>query len=69
MADTYDATTFERYQETERQLYDLFKNPRYREKLTFEQFYISVLKSGAMGEYNTNGTVLIDGFVAPLSVY
>ncbi|WP_177201726.1 hypothetical protein [Butyrivibrio proteoclasticus] len=65
MADTYDAATFERYQETEPQLNELYKNPRYRKKLTFEQFYISVLESGAMGEYNSNGTVLIDGFIAP----
>ena len=65
LATSYDAATFEKYQETEPALTDLFRNPRYREKLTAEQFYISILESGAMGEYNANGTVLIDGFVAP----
>ena len=51
LAISYDAATFEKYQETEEILTKLFRDPRYREKLTPEQFYISILESGAMGEY------------------
>ncbi|WP_026517135.1 DUF6492 family protein [Butyrivibrio sp. MC2021] len=51
LAISYDAASFEKYQETEQILTDLFRNPRYREKLTPELFYKSILESGAMGEY------------------
>lgn len=47
----YDAATFEKYHETEDILTQLFRDKRYREKLSPEQFYHSVLESGAMGEY------------------
>ena len=65
LARDYDAVTFEKYQETEPRLTDLFRNQRYREKLTSEQFFLSVLESGALGEYS-NGTIVHDGLVAPI---
>ena len=61
----YDAVTFEKYQETEPLLNELFLNPRYREKLTSEQFFLSVLESGALGEYS-NGTIKQDDLIAPV---
>ncbi len=61
----YHAVTFEKYQETEPLLTDLFRNQRYREKLTSEQFFLSVLESGALGEYS-NGTIKHDGLIAPI---
>ena len=64
LAKDYDAATFEKYQETNDVLNQLFKDPRYREKLTPKQFYTSVLESGIFGEY-TNGAVSTDGFNAP----
>ena len=65
LSEDYDAVTFEKYQETEPALTDLFRNPRYREKLSSEQFFLSVLESGALGEYS-NGTIKQDGIVAPV---
>ncbi len=61
----YYAITFEKYQETEPALTELFRNPRYREKLSSQQFFLSVLESGALGEYS-NGTIKQDGIVAPV---
>jgi hypothetical protein len=61
----YHAVTFEKYQETEPSLTELFRNPRYREKLSSEQFLLSVLESGALGEYS-NGTIKYNGLVAPI---
>ena len=61
----YHAVTFEKYQETEPLLTDLFRTPRYREKLTSEQFFLSVLESGALGNYS-NGTIEHDGLIAPI---
>ena len=52
LAKDYDAASFEKYQETEVLLNQLFRNRRYREKLSPEQFYISILESGAMGDYS-----------------
>lgn len=65
LAGSYQAATFERYQETEDVLTRLFRTPRYREKLTAEQFFISVLESGALGEYS-DGTIKHDGLIAPI---
>lgn len=64
LAKDYDAATFEKYQETNDVLNQLFRDPRYREKLTPKQFYTSILESGIFGEY-TNGAVATDGFNAP----
>ena len=61
----YHAVTFEKYQETEPSLTELFRNKRYREKLSSEQFFLSVLESGALGEYS-NGTIKYNGLIAPI---
>ena len=58
LAKSYDAATFEKYQSTEELLNSLFRNPRYREKLLPEQFYTTILESGAMGEY-LNGKIKV----------
>lgn len=47
----YDAASFEKYHETEPQLTELFRNPRYREKLSAERFYHELLEMGCFGEY------------------
>lgn len=60
----YDAATFEKYQETNKDLTELFRNPRYREKLTPKQFYTSVLESGLFGEY-ANGSIVGEDLTAP----
>ena len=55
----FDAASFERYQTTEPLLNELFLNPRYRQELTADQFYKTLLESGLFGNYE-NGTI-IDG--------
>ncbi len=65
LSKSYDAATFEKYHDTESSLNELFKNPRYREKLTPEQFYISILESGIMGDYS-NGVLTVNGFSMPI---
>lgn len=60
----YDAATFEKYQETNEVLTQLFRDPRYREKLSPKQFYTTILESGIFGEY-TGTAVETDGFTAP----
>ncbi|MCR5671762.1 MAG: DUF6492 family protein [Butyrivibrio sp.] len=60
----YDAATFEKYQETSDVLNQLFRDPRYREKLSPKQFYTSVLESGIFGEY-VDGAVVSEDFNAP----
>ncbi len=61
----YDAASFEQYQTTEPELTEIFKNPRYREKLSPRQFYTAVLESGIMGEY-VNGAIEFEGMRAPV---
>ncbi len=61
----YQAATFEKYQETNEVLKELFYNPRYRELLTPRQFYQAVLESGAMGDYE-NGVIKSGDMNAPL---
>ncbi len=65
LARDYDAATFEKYQETEPMLTDLFKNKRYREKLSPKQFYTTILESGAMGEYS-NGCIKVNNNYYPV---
>ncbi len=60
----YDAATFEKYQETNEVLSTLFKDPRYREKLSPKQFYQTILESGILGEY-TNNAISSNDFSAP----
>ncbi|WP_051211754.1 DUF6492 family protein [Butyrivibrio fibrisolvens] len=57
----YHSATFEKYQETNDVLNQLFNEPRYRELLSPQQFYQAVLESGAMGDYE-NG-VIKDGLM------
>lgn len=59
LAKDYQAATFEKYQETNDVLNQLFKDPRYRQLLTPHQFYQAVLESGAMGDYKDG--VIKDG--------
>lgn len=61
----YDAATFEKYQETEQILTDLFRNDRYRQKLSPRQFYMSILESGALGDYE-NGYLRIGDELYPI---
>ena len=51
LAVDYDAASFEKYQETEPQLTELFRNERYREKLSAERFYTELLEIGCFGDY------------------
>ena len=51
LAKDYDAASFEKYQETEPGLTELFRNERYREKLSAERFYKELLEMGCFGEY------------------
>ena len=51
LAKCYDAASFEKYQKTVAELQEVFKMPRYREKLNAEQFYRTILESGMMGDY------------------
>ena len=64
LAKDYDAATFEKYQETNEVLNQLFKDPRYREKLSPKQFYTTILESGVFGEY-ANGSIIGEDFNAP----
>ena len=65
LAKDYDAASFEKYQTTVEELTELFRTPRYREKLTPRQFYTSVLESGIMGDY-VDGAISVDGKLAPV---
>lgn len=60
----YDAATFEKYQSTVPELTEFFRDPRYREKLSPQQFYQAVLESNIMGNYS-NGAIESDGFIFP----
>lgn len=60
----YDAATFEKYQATVPELTEFFRDPRYREKLSPQQFYQAVLESNIMGNYS-NGAIESDGFIFP----
>lgn len=61
----FDAATFEKYQETNGVLSQLFHDERYRTKLTPEQFYTAVLESGAMGDYE-DGVIKSGDFNSPI---
>jgi hypothetical protein len=65
LAKDFDAASFEKYQETNEVLSQLFHDPRYREKLSPQQFYQAVLESGAMGDYE-DGVIKSGGFNAPV---
>lgn len=54
----YDAATFEKYQPAQAEFTELFRDPRYREKLTPKQFYLSFLESGILGDYE-NGMIKV----------
>lgn len=51
LAGCYDAASFEKYQKPVAELQEVFKSPRYRSKLTAEQFYHAILETGMMGDY------------------
>ena len=55
LATGFDAASFERYQETYPMLTELFRNPRYREKLTADIFYKELLEAGVFGDYQDGG--------------
>ena len=57
LSEDYDAASFEKYQETEQLLNDLFCNPENREKFSPEQFYRGLLEMGCFGEYK-NGVLI-----------
>jgi hypothetical protein len=61
----FDAASFEKYQETNDILSQLFHDPRYREKLSPQQFYQAVLESGAMGDYE-DGVIKSGEFNSPV---
>lgn len=65
LATGFDAASFERYQETYPELTELFRNKRYREKLTADLFYNELLESGVFGEYK-NGGIMVDGDLMPI---
>ena len=65
LAKDYDAASFEKYQETDDMLSELFHTPRYREKLSPSQFYQSILESNIMGDYS-NGAIESNGFRFPV---
>ena len=60
----YDAASFEKYQETNETLNILFNDPRYRQKLSPQQFYQAILESGAMGDYS-DGVIKSGNINAP----
>ncbi len=59
LATGFDAASFERYQQTQPELTELFRNPRYRSRLTADIFYKELLETGIFGEYRDGG--LLDG--------
>ncbi len=61
----FDAASFEKYQETNGVLSQLFHDERYRTKLTPQQFYTAVLESGAMGDYE-DGVIKSGDFNSPV---
>lgn len=65
LATGFDAVSFERYQETEATLTELFRNHRYREKLSADIFYQDLLEAGMFGEYR-NGGLVKDGCILPV---
>lgn len=64
LATGFDAASFERYQETYAMLTDLFRNPRYREKLSADLFYKELLEAGVFGDYQ-NGCLKKDDCFLP----
>ena len=65
LAADYHAVTFEKYQKTEPYFTELFRDKRYREKLSPKQFYTAILETGVMGEYS-DGVIKYDGIEAPV---
>ena len=61
----FDAASFEKYQETNDVLSQLFHDERYRAKLSPQQFYTAVLESGAMGDYE-DGVIKSGDFNSPV---
>ena len=51
LSGSYDAVSFERYQEKEPMLNELFHTPKYRLKLSAERFYLELLDMGIFGDY------------------
>lgn len=58
LATGFDAASFERYQETEPVLRDLFLNPGYRNKLPADIFYNTLLEMGVFGDYRDGGLIV-----------
>ncbi len=65
LATGFDAVSFERYQEPEPILTELFRNPVYREKLPADIFYRELLEMGLFGEYRDDG-IISDGNICPI---
>lgn len=65
LATGFDAASFERYQETQTVLTEIFRNPRYREKLTADVFYRELLEAGVFGDYE-NGGLRTGEVIAPV---
>ncbi|MCR5339089.1 MAG: DUF6492 family protein [Lachnospiraceae bacterium] len=59
LASGFYAASFEKYQKTVGFLQELFRNPRYREKLTADILYQELLEEEIFGDYN--GRSLIKG--------
>ncbi len=65
LATGFDAASFERYQETEPELTELFRNQRYRNKMTVDVFYNELLEMGLFGEFK-NGGLIKDDRIFPI---
>ena len=65
LGESYDAISFESYHPLIPDLAEMFRNTEYRRKMTAEEFYLTVLKSGIFGEFKDN-MVISDGKYWPI---
>ncbi len=64
LAKDYDAVTFENAEPIP-EMVELFKNPKYRNSMSAEKFYETILESGYFGEYS-NGRIDAGDWYAPV---
>ena len=65
LGESFDAISFESYHPLIPDLAEMFRNTEYRRKMTAEEFYLTVLKSGIFGEFKDN-MVISDGKYWPI---
>ena len=64
LATGFEVAGFERYQDPIPELTELFRSPKYRQKMTSDVFFNTLLESGILGEYK-NGGLIVGDIICP----